>query len=247
MAWCLSGGRLQLIAMKISVVIPAYNEEAYLADCLISLQKQNRKADEIIVVDNNSSDRTASIAKSLGATVVHETKQGIVYGRNTGFDLAKGDIIARGDADSRFPKNWLAHIEKDFNDRPDLVAVTGSAFFYDLPPAIKNLKKYLQKLHVLIYFKGSFAMLGHPVLFGSNMAIKKSFWNKVKDGVCLDEKVIHEDIDLAIHVNQSGGEIFVDPKLLVNISMRRAKSSLPELIKYLTRAPKTKLIHRRGA
>ena len=60
----------------ISVVIPAFNEEKYLPACLEALKKQTFKNYELIVVDNNSTDKTAQIAKKFGARVVKEKKQG---------------------------------------------------------------------------------------------------------------------------------------------------------------------------
>lgn len=84
----------------VSVVIPAYNEERYLAACLTSLQKQTLKNFETIVVDNNSTDKTAEIARRFGAKVVKELKQGIIPARERGFREAKAEIIARTDADT---------------------------------------------------------------------------------------------------------------------------------------------------
>src|SRR5437763_970821 len=102
--------------MKISVVIPVYNEEKYLHDCLTALQHQTRKADEIIVVNNNSTDSSAQIAEKLGARVVNESKQGMIFARNRGFNEATGDVIARCDADTRVPPDWLEKIEHHFQN-----------------------------------------------------------------------------------------------------------------------------------
>lgn len=102
--------------MKVSVVIPARNEEKYIGKCLQSLLEQEEKADEIIVVDNNSSDKTAEIAKSYGARVIKEKTQGITYARTLGFNSAKFEIIARVDADTTVPKDWILRIKKDFED-----------------------------------------------------------------------------------------------------------------------------------
>ncbi|MCX7955942.1 MAG: glycosyltransferase family 2 protein, partial [Patescibacteria group bacterium] len=82
--------------MTISIIIPAYNEEKYIENALKSLVNQTEKPDEVIVVDNNCTDKTIKIAKKyqkkLPLKIIHETKQGIAYSRNTGFNKAKGEI-----------------------------------------------------------------------------------------------------------------------------------------------------------
>ncbi len=84
--------------MSISVVIPAFNEEKYIANVIESVKKGNI-ANEIIVVDNNSSDNTSDIAKKCGATVVFCGKQGKGYAMEKGLMMATGDVIVFIDGD----------------------------------------------------------------------------------------------------------------------------------------------------
>lgn len=227
----------------ISVVIPAYNEAAFIGQCLESLSQQSLKPLEIIVVDNNSIDQTAQIAARYPLVrVIKESQQGIVYARNAGFNAARGQIIARCDADTILPPNWLLSIAINF-EHHHIDAVTGPCVFYDLPKQFRNLKTSLKQSHILLYFKGSKAMLGHETLFGSNMALTKSIWDRVKSQVCHNEAKMHEDTDLSIHIAAVGGQIRFDPKLQASISVRRAMTSLPELIAYVGRWPKTRLLH----
>ena len=122
--------------MNISVVIPTFNEEKLLSKCLESLQKQTVKPFEIIVVDNNSTDTTAAIAKKMGVKVISEKNQGISFARNAGFNAAKGDIIARLDADTTALPNWIERIKKDIEtDGKD--AVFGPAYYLDLPAKLQ--------------------------------------------------------------------------------------------------------------
>jgi len=85
---------------RVSVVIPAYNEEKAIGKTVKDFSKPY--VDEIIVVDNNSSDRTASIAKKAGARVVKETRQGYGYALRRGMEEAKGDIIILTEGDATF-------------------------------------------------------------------------------------------------------------------------------------------------
>ena len=111
--------------LTISVVIPAYNEEKYLPLILQSIKKQSLTPFEIIVADNNSTDRTAEIAKEYGARVVHVKEQGNVYAMKGGLDAARGDIIAGVDADTVVSTNWIEVINSAFRD-DQVVGATGS-------------------------------------------------------------------------------------------------------------------------
>lgn len=203
--------------MSVSVVIPVYNEEAFLGRCLESLSKQSVKPKEIIVVDNNSRDKSMEIAKKYAVKIITESKQGIIFARDAGFNSASGDYIARCDADSMLPPDWIERIEKDFRI-PAVVAVTGPCYFYDT-----KLKTIPQKIHTEVFFKSHKRIIGYDTLFGSNMALRKSAWDEIKDEVCMDHSKVHEDMDLAGHLSKLG-IIKFDVGLLAAISSRRGRS-----------------------
>ena len=116
----------------ISVIVCAYNEAGYLAACLHAVLAQTRTPDEVIVVDNASSDGTGDIARAIaGVRVVVEPTKGLVNARETGRMAARGEILAYVDADCRPPLSWLERVERRFVCRPALVAVTGPYRFYD--------------------------------------------------------------------------------------------------------------------
>ena len=88
--------------MKVSIVIPTYNEEKNIKRVLSDIKKSDTKIEEIIVVDGNSTDRTVEIAKKFGAKVIYEKPEGRVgkgYALRLGMEKAKGDIIITMDAD----------------------------------------------------------------------------------------------------------------------------------------------------
>jgi glycosyltransferase involved in cell wall biosynthesis len=98
-------------SQKITVVIPCLNEEQGIRKVLEALPSF---VDEAIVVDNNSTDRTADVARSMGAIVVSELHRG--YGRayKKGFSQASGDIIVTLDGDHSYPVDALSYLVEAF-------------------------------------------------------------------------------------------------------------------------------------
>ncbi len=120
--------------MNISVIIPCYNEEKAIEAVIKSIPKDNIQ--EIIVVDNNSTDKSAEVAKNAGAKVVFEQKQGYGAALKKGFKEASGDIIATLDADNQYPAelipeiaNYLIENNLDFISCNRVPFTTGSQSF----------------------------------------------------------------------------------------------------------------------
>lgn len=222
-------------ALKLSIVIPAYNEESHLKACLDSIARLTEKPYEVIVVDNNSSDKTVLIAKSYSfVRLIHEKRQGVVFARSRGFDTAKGDIICRIDADCILPKNWTKHISHFYSQPQNLNrAWTGGGYFYNL-----RWRRLMTIVQDLLVFRFNWLLTGGYVLWGSNQATTKDMWHKVRDKVCY-EGDIHEDIDLAFHLRYSGFTIFYDNSIKVGAMMRRMRSERSNLWSYLQWWPRT--------
>jgi glycosyltransferase involved in cell wall biosynthesis len=94
--------------VTITVVVCAYNEAVLLAPCLFSLLSQTRPPDEILVINNASTDETGAVARAVpGVRVVDEPLKGLVVAREVARRLAQSDILAYVDADCRAPIMWL--------------------------------------------------------------------------------------------------------------------------------------------
>ena len=110
--------------LKISVVIPCYNEEDGIQSVIEAMPQY---VDEIVVVDNNSTDRTSEVARALGATVVFQPRKGYGAAYQAGLPAATGDIIATLDGDGTYPADEISLLVDVLEDR-QLDFVSGSRF-----------------------------------------------------------------------------------------------------------------------
>jgi glycosyltransferase involved in cell wall biosynthesis len=102
---------------KISITIPVYNGEKYLRKCLESVFAQDCELHEIIIINNNSTDKTAEIIKSYQSThsnlvYVFESVQTRGAARNAGLRAVTGDIIVMTDVDCVVPTDWVRLLTK---------------------------------------------------------------------------------------------------------------------------------------
>lgn len=117
---------------RISVVIPCYNEEEGVRHVIQSLPKS---VDEIVVVDNNSTDRTAEVAASLGAKVVFEKRKGYGAAYKAGLPAATGDITVTMDGDGSYPAEQIEEVI-DYLTAKKLDFVSASRFPLQNPEAM---------------------------------------------------------------------------------------------------------------
>ena len=163
------------MALTISVIVCAFNEASYLGPCLRSLSLQSRPPDQLLVVNNASTDDTLQVAASMpGVTVVDEPRKGLVVARETGRLAATGDLLAYLDADCRAPREWLARVQRRFADDPSLVAMSGPYRFYDWDWRgrflIRAYDLTLAPLTQLVVYR----LLGIGTIFyGGNFAVRR--------------------------------------------------------------------------
>lgn len=212
--------------LRISIVIPVYNEQDTIAACLDSVLAQRSPVDEVVVVNNRSTDRTSEVLDRYAGRIVvlQERRQGVLYARNAGFDAATGDVIGRIDADTRLPSGWVEHVRALFAD-PAVHAATGPAHYYDvlLPGAVDRLDLAVRQ---------AWAWSRLDWIYGANMAIRTQAWRAVRESLCHDPS-IHEDLDLGIHLHAIGGRIVFSPAMVANTSARRIRDSPADFRHYL--------------
>ena len=201
---------------RISVIIPVYNDAELLGVALDALARQTRQPDEIVVVDNASTDASAHVARSAGARVVVEPQRGIPSATRAGFDAAVGDILARIDADSVPAPDWLERIEMSFEEHPEVSAVTGTATFYG---GTAFTRWFGRSCYLPGYFRLIGYLLGHPPLFGSNCALRADAWQVLREGTHRERTDMHDDMDLSFQF-RPGMTVHVEPLLGMAVSAR---------------------------
>ncbi|MGA2261490.1 MAG: polysaccharide deacetylase family protein [Acidobacteriota bacterium] len=206
--------------MRVSVIIPAYNEEALIHRTLDSLRKQDyRGAMEIIVVDNRSTDGTARVAEEWGARVVQEERKGYVYALMCGFEHASGEILITTDADTIVPTNWVSTLVRAFEEGSQVVAVGGGVEFYDA-----NWKGNLYARCILpIALAYERICFSCPHLWGASMAVRREAF--LRSGGWTGKFNLQADTDLSRRL-MTIGTVRIIKNLRVSTSARRFNQGL---------------------
>lgn len=207
----------------ISVVIPAYNEELFIGECIDSLKAQNFKGSyEIIVVDNNSSDQTAQIAQQRGVKVVFEQKQGVCHARHAGTEIAQGQIIVSTDADTLFADDWLNKIYQQFIEDPEVVAVAGEYSFINAPRWARAYTKLAFAIvHKIFLWKGKVIYVG-----ASNLAFKKNIWPGYNTALTQGG----DELDALIRLQNKGKVVFLKNNAVHTSNRRLSKGFFYNLL-----------------
>lgn len=230
---------------SLSIVIPAYNEEKVIRKCLESCVAQTHLADEVIVVDNNSTDDTAKIVRSMQRAypaahirLLRETEQGIIPARDRGFWAAKSEVLGRIDADSVLGPDWVRSVQHTFAKK-QIAAATGPVVYHDMPLPKVGLA-FDKQIRKALYNSAK----DHTFLFGSNMAIRKTAWVQIQDLVHRDEDdQLHEDIDIALSLYRRGLYVAYDPEMVGGMSARRLEDKPRDFYNYVMRFERTFQVH----
>jgi len=201
---------------KISVVVPAHNEEEELPVCLSALGRQDIGDFELIVVDSASTDSTAEVAREYGAHVVRVDTPGVARARQAGFTAASGEIVVSTDADAVPPPDWLSRLTAPFSDS-GVVGTFGTLELRDGPRRLA-LMSWLFTLFQQINFR-----LARPLFCGPNFAVRKKAFQAVsgfsgRSGFPAEA----EDVILAMKLRREGRIVFL-PELAMPVSARRLR------------------------
>jgi glycosyltransferase involved in cell wall biosynthesis len=211
--------------MRLSFVVPAYNEEAYLPACLESILAQTRELGdqvEIIVVNNASTDRTREVALSYpGVRVVDEMRKGLTFARQAGFAASTGELIANVDSDSRLTPGWVATVLKNFAGDPKLVSLSGPFIYYDLTPSQRVSVQVFYAIAFLVYAINRWVLRAGSMVQGGNFVLRRDALVKI-GGFDTTISFYGEDTDVARRMHQVGTVKFTS-RLKMFSSARRLK------------------------
>ncbi len=225
-------------SLTLTIVIPVFNEERYLKACLEAIAAQSEKPDEVIVVNNNSTDKSVEIAKSFKfVKVIDEARQHQSFAQSAGFDAAKSDILGRIDADSMLPPDWVEKVKNTFAAKPDIVALTGAGRPYDV--VLDGFGRAVFRFYNWL----ASSLGGTRMLWGSNCAIRRSAWLKVKNKTSLGDKY-WEDQDLSFCL-AAIGPIYLLKGLEIATSFRAVHEPFWRQISYQFRSVRV-FYRRRG-
>lgn len=228
--------------MKISLVIAAYNEEVLLPKCIDAILQANakEKADiEIIVVNNASTDRTEEIAKSYeGVRVVNEKRKGLTWARQAGFEASTGELVALLDSDVMILPGWLSEVQQRFTHDPQLLALSGAKYFYDLPFLTKLFWNLTPIVEYLIHVTGG------AIVEGGNFVVRRDALEKV-GGFDTSIAFYGEDVDIICRLAAIGKTVWTF-KLAVFASGRRirAEGTFTMMYRYSINYLSMRFLHR---
>ena len=197
--------------LNVSIVIPAWNEEERINDCLLNATRQTVMPHEVIVVDNRSTDSTVAMVEQFikdhpeaPVRLLHQDEeQGLIPTRDYGLNHATGDILGRFDADCMIRPDWVEVVSGIFTEDPEAMGATGPVMYYDLPSR-------------------------HFGLRGDNSTRKRIY--KADGG---------QDIDISLHLLGKDLKTVYCPRMIAGISARRMDTSLTSFNNYMRRFKNT--------
>ncbi len=202
------------MATKVSIVVPTYNAEKTIKDCIESILSIDYKNYEAIFVDDGSTDNTASIieeyaCKSKNIRLIRQKHKGPASARNLGVKMSNGKIIFFTDSDCIVPKNWIQEFLKYFFNNKNIGAVGGSL----KPASVSSIYELFdQKRREILYGAEKKFVNTLPTC---NLAVRRDVLSRIGG---FDESFKHasaEDYDLCIRIRMLGYKILYDPNVFV--------------------------------
>lgn len=219
----------------ITVIIPVYNAEKYIAECLESLINQTYKNLEIIVINDGSKDNSGTICdqykeKDSRIQVIHKENGGVSLARNSGLEIAKGKYIAFVDGDDYLDKEYFEKMLKILKEKQVDIVLCGFNRVYD-----NNIEK-VTKGKSLIMNKEEFLTDILNVQGGAGIVHSKLWKKEVIQGTNFDKNIkIGEDSYFCIQAVKNVNNVYVLDEALYNYrfnnesAVRKYKKDFPDL------------------
>lgn len=194
--------------MKLSIVIAAYNEEAYVGKCLEAVLKQKNELKnrdiEVIVVNNASTDRTKEVASSYdGVRVVDEFNKGLVRARQAGYVASAGDVIANLDSDGWLTDGWIEKVFAEFEKDKKLVGLSGPYVYPEMSWFFNLVVKLWYGIGLIFHYFNQYVLKKGAMMQGGNFVVKRSAMEKI-GGFDTKIEFYGEDTDIACRIQKVG-------------------------------------------
>lgn len=196
----------------LTVIIPAYNEEASIADTILSIQNQSKPPAKIIVVDDCSTDQTAEVAKNLGVTVLKpDCNTGSKAGAQTyALSRVQTPLVMAIDADTILMPNAIEKLLPALYDK-SVVAACG----FVLPRYVRNLwerGRYIEYMLAFSFYKPIQNYYGKPLISSGCFSVYRTAILRRVGG--WSNRTMAEDMDLTWTFYQLGGQVRFMPEAL---------------------------------
>lgn len=211
--------------MKVSIIIPAYNEERLLPECLecvlAEVARTPESDAEVLVVNNASTDATREVALRFpGVRVVDEPKKGLVQARHAGTEASAGELLAHIDADTRVPPGWLSTVLREFQS-PRVVGLSGPYVYYDLSWWERALVRLFYAVGFAFYWIVHYILRRGAMLQGGNYVVRRDALERI-GGFDTTISFYGEDTDIAKRLAREG-EVRWTWRLPMHTSGRRLR------------------------
>ncbi|HEV8610571.1 MAG TPA: glycosyltransferase [Thermoanaerobaculia bacterium] len=224
--------------LRLSIVIPVYDNAAGLAECLLALTPTAGAAHEIIVVDDGSTDDTPVVASSFAVRLLRlERNSGAGTARNHGAREATGDVLLFVDSDVVVAQDTVSRVSRIFEDRPEVAAVFGS---YDAVPRAPGLvSQFRNLLHYFVHQQGDPEA---STFWAGCGAIRRSVFEEAGGFDAGPYTRAIEDIELGYRLRDAGHRILLDKDLRVTHLKRWTLASFVRTDLLLRAVPWSRLI-----
>jgi glycosyltransferase involved in cell wall biosynthesis len=206
----------------VSVYIPCYNGAHYIGACLQALLDQTRVPDEIIVIDDGSTDGTGSVVQGYPGVILVQFSEnrGLSAARNAGVATARHELVASLDADCVAEPDWLAHLVEVMKNVPNIVGAGG-----DLRETNTETVADRYRCTFMLQSWGPERVINPPFLCGANTIYRRSELFEV-DGYADIFRTNGEDVDLCKRIYARGHKLLYWPKARVNHMRKDTVSSV---------------------
>lgn len=213
---CMSNRMTEPKRLGIALIVPAHNEERHIGACIESVLKSAPgRFDEILVVDNASTDTTAEVAsKYPGVRVIRTERKGLTHARQVGLEATKSELIAYIDADCRMDAQWLPAVMSHFSQHPHTVSLTGPVWYYDGP----SLKRWIVIALQWMTLPLAYLTSGYLVI-GGNFVARRDALERI-GGFDTNIAFYGEDADIARRLSEVG-PVYLRMHFAIATSMRR--------------------------